>query len=550
MKPKRESFFTVEVGMEKNSVVSSPSRRDLLRMIGVTAGSAAMYQAMSSLGFAADSPYRGPIDLQGTPKGASVLILGAGMAGMSAAYELRNAGYQVQVLEYNGRAGGRNWSLRGGDSYTELGGLTQQCRFDKDLYINPGPWRIPYHHRGMLSYCKRLGVPLEPFVQVNYNAYLHSTRAFGGKPQRYREVKADYQGHVAELLSKAMRQNALDASVSKEDQEKLLESLRDWGALDKNNVYVSNNTTSDRRGYHKEPGGGLTARPMPSEPIGLADLLDSRLWQGIPAGDVFDMQTALFQPVGGMGRVGEAFGRELGPLIRYNAKVTDIHQDNQGVSVAYEDTGNPGTKLRARADWCLCTIPLPILAQIPMNVGPALAAAISSVPYASAVKVGLQFKRRFWEEDEHIYGGITYTDLPITNIGYPNTGFHSGGKGVLLGAYIWGTNAMEFTAMTPDERVRKALDYGSQIHPQYPQEFDNGVAVAWHRSPFTMGCFGMWTEHTRAKHYDDLCQIDGRIALAGEHASYIGGWQEGAVTSALDAIGRLHQRAVSQGVKA
>src|ERR1700720_4570747 len=134
--------------MEKNSAVSSPSRRDLLRMIGVTAGSTAMYQAMSSLGFAAESPYRGPIDLQGAPKGASVLVLGAGMAGMTAAYELRNAGYKVQVLEYNARQGGRNWSLRGGDRYTELGGHTQQCEFDQDFYINPGPWRIPYHHHG------------------------------------------------------------------------------------------------------------------------------------------------------------------------------------------------------------------------------------------------------------------------------------------------------------------------------------------------------------------------------------------------------------------
>src|SRR6202047_3126075 len=255
--------------MEKNSAVSSPSRRDLLRMIGVTAGSTAMYQAMSSLGFAADSPYRGPIDLQGTPKGASVLILGAGIAGMSAAFELRNAGYQVQVLEFNGRAGGRNWSLRGGDSYTELGGLTQQCQFDKGLYINPGPWRIPYHHRGMLSYCKRLGVPLEPFLQVNYNAYLHSSRAFGGKPQRYREIKADYQGHVAELLSKATRQNALDASVSKEDREKLLESLREWGALDKDFAYVASDATSERRGFTKKPGGGLSGRPVPSDPLGL-----------------------------------------------------------------------------------------------------------------------------------------------------------------------------------------------------------------------------------------------------------------------------------------
>jgi monoamine oxidase len=536
--------------MHSDNGSTSLSRRQLLQMIGTTAGSAAMYQAMSSLGFAAESPYQGPVDLQGAPKGASVLILGAGMAGMTAAYELRNAGYQVQILEYNGRAGGRNWSLRGGDSYTEMGGLTQHCEFDKDLYINPGPWRIPYHHTGMMHYAKKLGVPLEPFFQVNYNAYLHSSQAFGGKPQRYREIKADYQGHVAELLAKATRQHSLDASVSTEDQEKLLESLRNWGALDKNFAYVSSEAASDRRGYEKNPGGGLTARPIPSKHMGLSDILQSGLWQGIPNGDTFDMQTALFQPVGGMGRIGEAFGRELGPLISYNAKVTEIKQDAGGVSVTYVNSKTLESKKTARADWCLCTIPLPVLAQIPMNVGAAMAAAISSVPYAAAIKVGLQFKRRFWEEDERIFGGITYTDLPITNIGYPNSGFQSGGKGVLLGAYIWGLNAMEFTAMTPQERVRRVVDYGSQIHPQYHKEFDNGIAVAWHRSPFTMGCFGMWSSETRAKHYDDLCQIDGRVALAGEHASFLGGWQEGAVTSALDAIDRLHRRAVAQGARA
>ena len=536
--------------MSKESGVSPLSRRELLGMIGTTAGAAAMYQAMSSLGFAAESPYKGPIDLQGTPKGASVVVLGSGMAGMTAAYELRNAGYQVQVLEYNARAGGRNWSLRGGDRYTELGGATQHCEFDEGLYINPGPWRLPYHHRGMLNYCKRLGVPLEAFVQVNYNAYLHSSQHFGGKPRRYREIKADYQGHVAELLAKATHQRALDAAVTKEDQERLLESLREWGALNQDFAYVASDSTSARRGYQKHPGGGLTARPIPSDPMGLADILDSRLWQGIPAGDEIDMQTSLFQPVGGMGRVGEAFGRELGTLIHYNAKVTGIQQDSHGVTVSYEDTTKPASQLSARADWCLCTIPLPILAQIPMNVGPKLATAIGKVPYASAVKVGLQFKRRFWEEDDHIYGGISYTDLPIMNIGYPNTGYHSSGKGVLLGAYIWGNNAMKFTAMDPQDRVLKAVEYGSQVHPQYRKEFDNGVAVAWHRSPFTMGCFGMWTADTRAQYYDDLCRIDGRIALAGEHASYIPGWQEGAVTSALDAIGRLHQRAVAEGAKA
>src|ERR1700678_3833807 len=94
---------------------NATSRRDLLLLIGAVAGSAAMYEAMTSLGFASESRYSGPIKLEGDPKGASVLILGAGLAGMTAALELRKAGYRVQILEYGERAGGRNWSIYGGD---------------------------------------------------------------------------------------------------------------------------------------------------------------------------------------------------------------------------------------------------------------------------------------------------------------------------------------------------------------------------------------------------------------------------------------------------
>jgi len=527
---------------------SSMSRRELLSMIGVTAGGAAMYAAMSSLGYAAESPYKGPIRLEGDPKGASVLILGAGLAGMSAALELRNAGYTVKILEYNPRPGGRNWSLYGGDTYTELGGDPQHCQFDKGLYLNPGPWRIPHHHKAVLSYCKRLGVALEPFIQVNYNAYLHSSDYFGGKPQRFRAIRADYHGHVAELLAKSLQQHGLDAPVTREDQEKLLESLRQWGALDKHYAYSKSEASSARRGYVKDPGGGLDARPVPSDPLVLSDIVSSNTWAGMLPGEIYEWQMTMFQPVGGMGMIGKAFGRELGGLIQYGAKVTAIQQDVRGVTVSYEDGASPGAVQTAHADWCLCTIPLSILSQLPMNVGPEMAAAIAAVPYSSAVKTGLQFKRRFWEEDEHIYGGISYTDLPITTISYPSTNYFSDGKGVLLGTFASGNlQATEFTAMSAAERVAKAVEYGSIIHPQYKTEFENGISVAWHRVPFTLGCAGKWNEELRAAHYDNLCKIDGRILLAGEHASYIPAWQEGAITSALDAIGRLHQRVVNGG---
>src|ERR1700741_2897397 len=215
-------------------------RRDLLSLIGTVAGSAAMYHAMTALGFASESRYEGPIRLDGDPKGASVLILGAGLAGMTAALELRKAGYKVQVLEFNGRPGGRNWTLRSGDTFVELGGAMQTCAFEDGLYLNPGPWRIPYHHRALLDYCKRLGVALAPFIQLNHNALLHASNAFAGKPQRIRDIKADFQGHVSELLAKVTQQSKLDEPVSVEDREILLQALRSWGALDKNYAYKAN----------------------------------------------------------------------------------------------------------------------------------------------------------------------------------------------------------------------------------------------------------------------------------------------------------------------
>ncbi|MBV8106278.1 MAG: flavin monoamine oxidase family protein [Hyphomicrobiales bacterium] len=518
-------------------------RRDLLLLIGATAGATAMYQAMTRLGFAAESPYRGPITLEGDPKGASVIILGAGLAGMTAAYELARAGYKVQILEYNTRPGGRNWTIRGGDTYTELGGAAQQCLFDDGLYLNPGPWRIPYHHHAILDYCRRFGVALEPFIQLNHNAYLHATEAFGGRPQRIREIKADFEGAIAELLAKATRKGALDEAVSKEDQEILLEALRAQGGLDKDFRYKAGDDAADFRGYARDPGGGLAAAPSNGEPIGLHDLLTSRLWRGLQNFALYDFQTTMFQPVGGMGRIGEAFARQIPKVIRYGAKVTAIQQDDHGVAVVFEDLHGGGSVEEATADWCVCALPLSILSQIDVNVSAPMKAAIDAVPYASVVKTGLQFRRRFWEEDEQIFGGISYTNLPIRQISYPSTGFNAAGKGVLLGGYTWGgPNSYELTAMSPADRIKVALDCGAQIHPQYASEFETGISVAWHRVPFTLGCAGEWTDETRRQHYGNLCQIDGRIVLAGEHASYIPAWQEGAILSALDAITRLHKR--------
>ena len=521
-----------------------PTRRQLLTAIARTGGAAALYNAMTALGHAAPTDFAGPPKLGPVrKKGTSVIVLGSGLAGMLAAYELGKAGYSVKILEYQTRPGGRNWTLRGGDTYTEIGGATQKVGFAPGNYLNPGPWRIPYHHQALLHYCKAFGVALEPFIQLNHNGYVHNAQAFGGKPQRYSQVAIDFKGHVAELLSKALNKNALDDTVSAEDRARLLEAMRMWGVLDKDMAYTSSLRVSAQRGYDHPPGGGVDGAPTPSAVSSLDDVLDMRIWQTMNTYLTNVMQTTMFQPVGGMDNIGKAFARQLAPdAITYGAKVTRIAQAGKSVTVDYQDLAS-GTMKSAKADWCVCTIPLPILSQIEVQVSDAKQEAIKSVPYHSSAKIGLEMKRRFWEEDDFIYGGHSFTSGSIGLVSYPNYDFFKSGPGVLLGAYANGPASYEFAGMTPEERIEPALKQGSAIHPQYRQEFSNGVAVAWSRVPWIAACASTWADDVRKAHYQNLVSLDGRIVLAGEHCSYIGAWMEAALLSSLDAITRLHAAA-------
>ncbi len=524
-------------------MLQSPTRRQLLSMIGKTAGATAMYQAMTTLGFASESSFKQEMNLTGAPAGVSIIVLGAGLAGLTAAYELRKAGYKVKVLEYQNRGGGRSWTLNSGDEYTELGGGKVTCDFEEGNYFNGGPWRLPSHHYAVMSYCKKFGVALEPFVQENSRAYLHRVNHFNGVPQRLGDVQADIRGHVSELLSKAVNVGSLDRSVNTEDKEKLLEGLKGWGVLDKDYRYVRSHDTGVYRGYDIYPGGGLMPDARPSNPLPLNSLLQSGMWSDFANFNYEVHQPTMFQPVGGMGKIGDAFTRECRDMITLNAKVTKIEQDDSGVTIQYVDSNGGGVAKTERADWCICTIPLSILTQMDINVSEPMKKAMAAIPYETSFKVGLEFKRRFWEEDEWIYGGVTYTDMPITQISYPSGDMFKDGPGVLLGGYGFGETSYKFTTLTPQQRIDASLAYGKHIHPQYLKEFKAGTSVVWHRIPWTLGCYGIWSDSSREQYYDTLCSIDNRIVLAGEHCSHIPAWQEGAILSGLDTANRLHKRA-------
>ncbi|MDB5686123.1 MAG: amine oxidase, partial [Rhizorhabdus sp.] len=280
-----------------------------------------------------------------------------------------------------------------------------------------------------------------------------------------------------------------------------------------------------------------------SELLDFHDVLDPQVWTTMGFFMNYEMQTTMFQPVGGMDMIGKGFAKQVHELITHGAKVTRIAQDDKGVTISYTDVTS-GAASEAKADYCVCTIPLSVLAQIDTQVSPAMKAAIRAVPYTAQVKIGLEFKRRFWEEDESIYGGISFTNQEIGLVSYPNNDFFADKPAVMLGAFARDMGAYHLAGMTPEQRIEAALSQGSKIHPQYRAEYMSGASVAWSRVPWTLGCCARWNEDTRKTHYQTLVGLDGRIALAGEHASYVGCWMEGALLSSIDAITRLHKRAL------
>ena len=199
--------------------INDLSRRNFLNLVGVAGGSTAIYQTSLAMGVMSETGKPAKLDLkQVKGEKKSVLVLGAGISGLSVAYELERVGYQVTVLEASKRIGGRNLTLRHGDEIDELG-QKQICEFDDDpkMYFNAGPARIPGHHRRVLQYCKMLKVPLQIKTNFSRPAYTHEADHFGGEPIRVSRYIADARGFLSELLHKAVDKNIFDESLSPEE---------------------------------------------------------------------------------------------------------------------------------------------------------------------------------------------------------------------------------------------------------------------------------------------------------------------------------------------
>ena len=510
------------------------TRRALLEEIGRVGGLGAVYMAMETLGLAMPTPagaenFRLP---RASGNDRSVVILGAGIAGLVSAYELQRAGYRVTVLEARDRVAGRVWTIRGGDRIVQTGRPDQQATFDPGLYFNAGAARIPSTHRVILGYARRFGVPLETFVNSNRSAGWD----FGGKVQPERRMVYDMQGRIAELLAKAIDQHALDQQMPKDELEQFRQFLRFYGFLDDKGHY---DTASSSSGYSVEPGAynqspqllkSLTLKELiPNRSIGLPYLFES----------ISDMQQTMLQPVGGMDRIARAIYEQVRSSVRLRSPVTAIRRVGDRVRIEH----GPG-KQATEADYCVCTLPVPILQRVANDFSPAKKAALSGAP-PNLHSVKLAFEApRFWETDDFIFGGLAWTDRLNENVMYPSD--HYGApKGVIVGAYCAGWtvqgNPDRFAALSHQERFRISRESVEALHPGKSRLLSKGVTVAWGLTTYSEGVGVRWpcgpgNAGDRGSGYQELLKPEGPIVFAGEHLSYQPTWQEGAALAAHEAL--------------
>ncbi len=450
-----------------------------------------------------------------------VVVVGAGLAGLVAAFELKRQGHRVTLLEAQNRVGGRIYTLR--------------APFAPGLYAEAGGMRIPRAHDLTLSYCQLFGLPLRPFVMGNPKALVHlggtrMTRAEADRdPTRLPFVLADHErGRTADELwdleigdLRAMVAHdgpaAWDHIVREYDEYSLHEFLR-------------------ARGWSKGAIEYFTVVNFLEADMhnSLVEILREDL-----GGAYVDMQ----EIAGGMDALPNAFYPHLKDEIRFGANVFAIDQDPDGVTVHFKTEAD---RFAERADFAVITVPFSVLRTIETLTpfSGAKQRAIRQLNYHASTKILFQVRERFWEEEDGILGGGSVTELPIRRLNYPTPDPQTG-RGVLLASYTWGQDALQWGAMDEETRLEEALDDVERIHPRIRDVYEGGASHAWYSDRWARGAFAMFAPGQQTELQADIVAPEGRIHFAGEHCSLYHAWIQGALESGIRAAQAIHEAPAS-----
>lgn len=453
----------------------------------------------------------------GTEKQKKVIIVGAGLAGLAAGYELKRAGHTPIILEAQQRVGGRVYTLR--DPFTE------------GLYAEVGAMRIPRAHKLTMEYIEKFELKTNDFTMDNPNAYYY----MGGNKVRASEANAN-----PSLLGFDVAENEKGKTAG-QMYMKAIQPLLD--KLEKNGDSAWDEIVTDYDQYSTreflEVNGWSEGM---IEMFGLLANQESVMnssFLELFREDSGNYYTNMVEIQGGIDRLPHAFLPELRDNIRFGAKMIAMDQSPDYVTIHYETKAG---KFTETGDYAIITVPFPVLRHVEVlkPFTRAKQRAIRQLHYDASAKILFQCKRRFWEEDDGIFGGGTLTDLPIRNLYYPDHGRETG-RGIILASYTWSEDAQRWGSLKPDDRIVQALDDVAEIHPQITKEFEVGTSWMWHDDEFAGGAFALFDPGQQTLLYDEIVRPEGRIHFAGEHTSLHHAWIQGAFESGLRAAVAIHQ---------
>jgi len=468
----------------------------------------------------------GKVITAGLPKARDpkrVIVLGAGIAGLVAAYELKRAGHIPIVIEGRQRVGGRIYTMR--DPFTD------------GLHAEAGAMRIPEAHDLTWAYVQKFGLKVIPFTMSNPEGYCYMY----GQRRRIREVYEDVSCLEFECAEHETGKHPSD--LFEESIRPIAEKLEAEGDAAWPDIVAQYDQFSAREfleANHWSEGAiemyGLLANQESRMNASFIELLLAEMGHSFK-----DM----WQIDGGTDLLPRAFLPELQGDIRFGARITAIDQSDTDVTVHYRVLGE---RASVTGDYAVCTLPFSVLRHIetitPFSKGKQR--AIRQLIYDASAKIFLQFRRRFWETDDGIVGGGSVTDLAVRNMYYPEHG-RTTGRGVMLASYTWGEDAQRWGSLSPQERVQQALENVAVIHPQALEEFEVGSSWMWHDDEFACGAFALFDPGQQTQLHQHIIAPEGRIHFAGEHASLVHRWIQGSIESALRATSEITEQ-IAAGV--
>lgn len=445
-----------------------------------------------------------------------IVIIGAGIAGLTAGMLLQEAGHTVTILEARNRLGGRIQTYRGfaGAMYGEFGAM----RFPRQ------------HHLGQHLIHERFKLQTTPFPMADDDTWVW----LGGRGVRRGAFTSD---SFAFPLAEAER-GLLPLDILKRAMAPLIELIGQpdgWAQL------VERYDRYSLLGWLLERGVSEGALAFLGPLLNLEGRYHFSLveWFSHWYEDVFgDLEYI----VAGSDTLVNAFAPMLLDRTRLGAEVHAVEQSPDGVLVHYRDA--VGTHHEVRADEAIVTVPFVLLRHMELTgLDVDKAFTLRNVYYGRAHKIFMQFSRRWWTEDEGITHGVTVTDLAIRNVVYTPAGQDpTTRKGVLIASYAWEQDSMAYSMLTEQQRITQALQDLAKIHPQAAETFEFGVSCDWALDPYAGGIGPLFRPfEMTGRVYDDVVRPVGRIWFANDACDQRARrWIEGSLAAAIKNAYAIH----------